>query len=221
MDLRQKEAFWEMINMFEEIGLLKYVMIIGSWAEFIYIDVFKTEFVPNIRTRDVDLFYKNLQIPKEKIPLVSELNKLGYLQEVDCLHGISRFYKEELLEIEFLTKELGRGGKGYYSIESLGIRVEGLRGLNLLAHYPLKVEKEEHIIIVPEPSAYVVHKLLINKSRKEEYKKRKDIESIKEILYHINKSEDHSIRLNEIISTLTKRQHNILTQVLLENKIDL
>ena len=42
------------------------VMIIGSWAEYFYPLLFKTDFIPNIRTRDVDFFYRNINIPKEK-----------------------------------------------------------------------------------------------------------------------------------------------------------
>lgn len=30
---RQKEIFWETLNTFQEIGLLEYLLLMGSWAE--------------------------------------------------------------------------------------------------------------------------------------------------------------------------------------------
>ena len=35
MDIRQENAFWETIKIFEDEGLLPYIMIVGSWAEYI------------------------------------------------------------------------------------------------------------------------------------------------------------------------------------------
>lgn len=56
MDIKQETAFWDTIKAFEELGILKYVMIIGSWAEYLFPQLFTTEFYPNIRTKDVDFF---------------------------------------------------------------------------------------------------------------------------------------------------------------------
>lgn len=62
----QEDAFWLTIKAFKEIGLLQHVMIIGSWAEYLYSSLFETDFMPNLRTRDVDIFYSNINIPKIK-----------------------------------------------------------------------------------------------------------------------------------------------------------
>ncbi len=65
MDSEQENAFWETIDIFNKQGLLPYTMIIGSWAEYIYSYYFKTDFVPNMRTRDLVHYYirlhKNMQ----------------------------------------------------------------------------------------------------------------------------------------------------------------
>ncbi|SJZ74177.1 Nucleotidyltransferase [Treponema berlinense] len=119
MRKEQEEAFWQTIKAFDEIGLLRHVMIIGSWAEYLFPPLLKTDFMPNLRTRDVDFFYRNVNIPKEKINVVQKLKNIGYIyDEVD---GISRFYKEDLLELEFLTRVLGAGTDGKVNIKPLGI----------------------------------------------------------------------------------------------------
>ncbi|MBQ1590504.1 MAG: hypothetical protein II077_00480, partial [Treponema sp.] len=80
----QEEVFWTTIKAFNELGILSNIMIIGSWAEYLYTDLFKTDFYPNLRTRDVDFFYRNINVPKEKVPLVKKLKELGYAyDEVD------------------------------------------------------------------------------------------------------------------------------------------
>ena len=36
MDIKREEAFNEVIDKLDELGLLPYVMIMGSWAEYLY-----------------------------------------------------------------------------------------------------------------------------------------------------------------------------------------
>ena len=160
MRKEKEEAFWQTIRAFDEIGLLHHVMIIGSWAEYL--------FSPNLRTRDVDFFYRNINIPKEKINVVQKLKSIGYVyDEVD---GVSRFYKEDLLELEFLTRVLGAGTDGKVNIKPLGITSEGLRAINILSDFAREIEAtatdgENYTLIIPEPSAYVIQKILTNPDR--------------------------------------------------------
>lgn len=37
MDIKREEAFNEVIDKLDELGLLSYVMIMGSWAEILFI----------------------------------------------------------------------------------------------------------------------------------------------------------------------------------------
>ena len=222
MTKEQENAFWQTIKVFNEIGLLQHVMVIGSWAEYLYPSLFETDFVPNLKTRDVDFFYRNINIPKEKIPLIEKLKEIGYVyDEVD---GISRFYKEDLLELEFLTRVLGAGVEGKMKIKPLGITSEGLRVINILASFACEVEKtlptgELVKINVPEPAVYVVQKILTNPIREPPEKKAKDIAAVKELLYHIEKSEMHMLKLKEVFLTLSAKQRKTLKQVCEENKI--
>lgn len=220
MRKEQEEAFWQTIKAFDEIGLLRHVMIIGSWAEYLFPPLFKTDFMPNLRTRDVDFFYRNINIPKEKINVVQKLKSIGYVyDEVD---GISRFYKEDLLELEFLTRVLGAGTDGKVNIKPLGITSEGLRVINILSDFAREIETtatDEYTLIIPEPSAYVIQKILTNPDREPQEKRTKDIAAVKELLYHIEKSTEHKIKFSEVYKRLSAKQLKIIKQVCEKNQI--
>ena len=62
MTKEQETAFWQTLKAFKEISLLKHVMIIGSWAEYLYPALFETDFIPTLKTRDIDFFYKNMRV---------------------------------------------------------------------------------------------------------------------------------------------------------------
>ena len=224
MTKEQESAFWNTIKAFKELGILQNIMIIGSWAEYLYTDLFRTDFYPNLRTRDVDFFYRNINIPKEKIPLIQKLKEIGYVyDEVD---GISRFYKEDFLEIEFLTRVLGAGTEGKIRIEPLGITSEGLRVINILSDFACTVEKilDDEIkyeIMVPEPAVYVIQKILTNPTRQPEEKKIKDISAVKELLYHIQKDDYHYAKLKEVHQFLSKKQLKTLEAVCTQYEINL
>lgn len=222
MRKEQEEAFWQTIKAFKEIGLLQHVMIIGSWAEYLFPTLFETDFMPNLKTRDVDFFYRNINIPKEKINVVQKLKDIGYVyDEVD---GISRFYKEDLLELEFLTRVLGSGTDGKMNIKPLGITSEGLRVINILSDFAREVkitgtDNETYPLIIPEPAVYVIQKILTNPIREPPEKKAKDIVAVKELLYHIEKSSEHKTKLNEVYKTLSAKQLKTLNLVCKENQI--
>ena len=210
----QREAFWDALEVFEQEGLLPYVMLIGSWAEFIYQFYFKSEFTPNLKTRDVDFLYLNLNRPKNDINLFKGLREKGFTYREDTLSGVGKFIKGDLLELEFITRVLGKGQR-IYKIPSIGIEAEGLRIVNMLADYPLELECRDYIIIVPEPEAYVLQKLLTNPVRVPPGKKEKDIQAVRELLKHINVK-----RLRQIFDKLPEKNQKAINSVCAEHYIE-
>jgi len=203
----QQTAFWDAIEVFDRSGLLPYVMLIGSWAEYIYQFHFTSNFRPNLRTRDIDFLYVNLNRPEKDIKLFSELKKKGFVYKEDSVSGVGKFVKEDLLELEFITRVLGKG-QATYKIPSIGIEAEGLRIVNILADYPLKILCNSHEIVVPEPEAYVLQKLLTNPTRTPESKKEKDMLAVRELLKHINKG-----RTCQIFDDMPKKSQKIVNSV--------
>jgi len=204
----QQVAFWDMIDVFDKEGLLPYVMLIGSWAEYIYAYYFKSDFTPNLKTRDVDFLYPNLNRPKEStINISKSMKEKGFIYREDYLSGVGKFVKEDLLELEFITRVFGKG-QSINEIPSLRIKAEGLRVVNMLADYPLELECNDYIITVPEPEAYILQKLLTNPTRTPESKKEKDIQAVRELLRYVNMD-----RLRQIFEKMSKREQLIVAEV--------
>ena len=221
MDQKQEELFWETLKIFNEIGISAHVMLIGSWAEYFYKDMFKTDFRPEIRTRDIDFMYRNISIPDEKIPLIAALTQNGYLYTEDPYSGVAKFYKEDLLELEFLTRVQGSGKERVYPIRSLDIKSEGLREINILADFALEYRKNGLQIILPEPAVYVIQKILTNPTRVPVNKKEKDIRSVKNLLVHILQDKYHLEKLKEVISCLSRKQSATLKTVCQRYQIEM
>lgn len=100
MNREQEQAFWDTIKVLSELDILPHIMLIGSWAEYLYASMFETEFEPNIRTRDVDFFYRNLNMPNKPIRFVETMKRNGFLYDVDMVSEVARFYKEDLISHE-------------------------------------------------------------------------------------------------------------------------
>jgi len=221
MEAKQESTFWETIKIFYDEGLLPYVMIVGSWAEYIYSDYFKTGFTPNLRTRDVDFLYRNLRKPPTKINIAAALTKSGYVYLQNPSSGTAKFIKEDILEVEFLTRALGSGAQHIYEIPSLGIKAEGLPMINMLCDYPLELNCREYPVIVPEPAAYVLQKILVNPTRSPHFKRQKDIDGVKTLLEHIKQSEHDAKRIKTIMDKFTQKELRIIEKVCKENDIEL
>ena len=219
MNREQEHAFWDTIKVLHELDILPHIMLIGSWAEYLYPNLFDTEFEPNIRTRDIDFFYRNLNMPNKPIRFVETMKRNGFLYDVDMVSEVARFYKEDLLEVEFLTKVIGSGAQSSYLIRALGIKAEGLRIINILDDFATDVTKNGYTIIVPLPSAYVIQKLLANPTRVPANKKEKDIAAVVNLLEHIKASEKHRQDLERVLAALTSKQLKVLDDVTKANSI--
>ncbi len=221
MNREQEHAFWDTIKVLHELDILPHIMLIGSWAEYLYPNLFDTEFEPNIRTRDIDFFYRNLNMPNQPVRFVEAMKKNGFVYDVDTISEVAKFYKEDLLEIEFLTKVIGSGAQPSYLIRALGIKAEGLRIINILDDFATEVTMNGYTIIVPLPSAYIIQKILANPTRVPPRKKEKDIASVINLLDHIKASEKHRLDLARVVATLTPKQVRVLNDVTNANNIDL
>ena len=219
MDIRQEKIFWETIKVFHEEKLLPHIMIVGSWAEYIYSYYFTTNFTPNLKTRDLDFLYKNINRPSNKIDIMAKLKEQGFVYREDVLTGVGKFHKDNALEIEFLARSVGKGS-ATVKIPSIGIVAESLRAMNLLAEYPLELDCEGYILIVPEPSAYVLQKLYINPMREQD-KQKKDIRAIRTLLEHIKESESDNAKLNIIFDKLHKNHQKQILEIAEKNFIEL
>ena len=55
VDQKQKDSLFKVLELFQELGISKHVVLIGSWAEYFYDEFFSQDYFPNIATKDIDL----------------------------------------------------------------------------------------------------------------------------------------------------------------------
>ena len=130
-------------------------------------------------------------------------------------------FKEDLLEIEFLTRQVGSGFDSYMEIPGIGIRGQSLRDINILSDFPMKIGVRNYNINVPEPAVYVIQKITINPHRIPASKREKDIESVRNILPYIFESSRDLAVLENILNSCTKKEMKSIRKVCAENALEL
>jgi len=215
-----KKIFWETIKILEKNRVLEHVVLIGSWAEYIYeISDYLKGFEANLKTKDIDFLIKNINKPKEGINIVKILEKEGYETSIDYISGIFKFYKGKDLEIEFLVREIGKGQLEPYKVPSFGIKAEGLRHTNLLVRNVITIEVKNIKITTPTPQAYLLQKIIINEHRKN--KAEKDYLSIENLMENIKKSKAELQKLKDLYTSLTKKQKKIIDRFFIDKLFEL
>ena len=206
---KKEELFWDIIEILFKNNILGYIILIGSWVEYIYEAAnYFHGFEANLKTKDVDFLIKNISKPRERIKLVEILENEDYLLDKDYLSGVYKFYKDRNLEVEFIARELGKGKSEPYKVDSLGIKVEGLRNMDVLINNSTTLIVKNFPISVPIPQSYILHKMIIYKERTK--KAERDFLSIDNILGQIKKSKTEVEVLKGIYGSLSKKQKNLI-----------
>ena len=94
-----------------------------------------------------------------------------------------------------------------------------MRDVNLLVEHPMTMYMKNHQIIVPEPAVYALHKILIQPHRIPVSKREKDIESVRNLLPHIQKDAMQSQVWSRAVNLLSKREKEILKAVSEVNRL--
>lgn len=94
MESSQKQTFWQTIALFHDVGVLEYIVVVGSWAEYLYqeaglIPGFRSSF----RTQDFDVLLRNIRLPNRAVDLAAEFKRNGYLMMQDPQTGLMKFDK--------------------------------------------------------------------------------------------------------------------------------
>jgi len=179
---RKSNLFLNTLNKLDKAGVLEDIILIGSWCHYFYRVYFSNaQEIPLLRTLDIDFLIPNPPKIHKDINIPEILETLGFISSHDYLTEYTKYVHPEL-EIEFLIAELGKGkGNKPYEIPKLHINAQGLRFLNLLQLYTIKIKYKNINVIVPEPAAYVLHKFIIYERRLNKEKQKRDLLSAKEI----------------------------------------
>jgi len=216
----QQITFDKVVDIISKCNMNSHLVVIGSWAEYLYNknNILGSTYNSIIRTRDIDFLIRNKNIPARKIDFIEKMNNAGFILDMSRTNNINRFLDPKSgMEVEFLLQERGQGQTEGHRITSLGITVEGLRHLDILQANLYTVEHNGNKILVPSPESYVLHKLIINKSRQEE-KKNKDIEAAIHILDCITEVPAKCASFEFLKGKLSKNETKTLENVVKSSK---
>ncbi len=199
----QRRQLLKLLKMFSDNGLSEHLVLIGSWAEYFYMEA---ELLPDyeaaIRTLDIDFLVKNLKKPNPPLNIIGLAKEEGFLVDEDCLTGVTRLLSADGFEIEFLIAQKGKGDNPYLKT-NLGITAQALRHLDVLKDNIIPVDYMGISVNVPAPEAFVLHKMIINEERKDKIEK--DRQVINRMYRYLNQD-----RLDLLKSKLTKKEQKVV-----------
>jgi len=215
---RKSNLFLNTLNVLEKAGVLEDIILIGSWCHYFYRVYFSNaKEIPLLRTLDIDFLIPNPPKIHKDVNIPEILETLDFVPSHDYLTGYTKYVHPEL-ELGFLITDLG-GGKGNkpYEIPKLHINAQGLRFLNLLQWYTIKIEYENVNVIVPEPAAYVLHKFIIQERRLNKEKQKRDLLSAKEIGEFLLQYKTQQKKITEIFNSLPGKWQKLVLRNLKNN----
>lgn len=200
-----EEQFKLFIKCLAEAGCLDDIIIVGSWAEYLYSKCGLLKgYEPSIKTLDVDLLIPNLNKPRTPSDLVRVAKEAGFTYTEDSLTGDSKFIGDELFEVEFLIAQKGNGTQKLPRT-NIGVNAQQLTHIDMLVRHTRQAILDEYRLIVPTPEAYAIHKMIINHTRKG--KALSDREKIDILIPYLNQEE-----LNAVYNELSKKETKYLSE---------
>ncbi len=207
----------EILEVLEKEGILKNIIVIGSWCQLFYKNIFEN-FRSTIKTIDVDLFVPNPKSVTEKNGIISEFKNINYDIKQDIITNKTIFISNEGFRIEFLTI-LNRDYLTCVRLGSTGIYAESISSLDMYVGNYIEVNYYGIQVKVASPASYVLQKLLINNKRGE--KAEKDIQSVKVVLWYIITSKKYFNELHSLFASLPKKWQKQIKETAEKNDIEL
>ena len=207
----------EILKVLETEGILKDIILIGSWCPLFYKTIFDN-FDTTIRTTDVDFFVPNAKAIVEKNNVIKSLETIEYEISHDFLTRKTTFMSLSGFEIEFLTK-LNRNHLACVRLGNTGIYAESISSLDVFERNYIEVNYYGIQVKVASPASYVLQKLSINSKRGE--KAEKDIQSVKAVLGYVAVSKKYLDELHFLFISLPKKWQNQIKETAEKNDIDL
>ena len=210
----QPKLVTDILKRLSKAGVLDDILLIGSWSTTFYKDYFKgVEYVPIIRTRDIDFLVPYPTKFKRETDLQEILSDLGFETDFKS-NGLMKLENDELI-LEFLVPEVGPPKTKPHPLPQLKFNAQPLRHLLMLWRDPIVVKVSGICVQVPHPADYCLHKLFIFDRRKTEDKKRKDYASAIQVLEALIEQKDLK-NLSLSFKALSKKEQKRVMAVLKE-----
>jgi hypothetical protein len=214
---KEHDLFISILKLLEDIGALNDLLLIGGWCPLIYRERFGNPVEISVRrTADLDFLIINASRIKKEIDIPGALKELGFDEKISRTDGYVKYVHPDL-EIEFLIAEKGKGSDKPYAVEKLHINAQGLRFLEMLLNSPVRMNYRGVNVLVPDPSAYVLHKFIISERRKNDLKKMKDLTTAKELGEYLLQDSEYGKRLKSVYLSLPEKWRKNLDDIIKTN----
>ena len=218
MHMAPEPKFKDQLDLFmsclSEAGCLEHIILIGSWAEYLYEKSGLLKgFHPPMKTIDLDFLIPDMKKPPERTDLVRIARSKRFYFEEDRLSGTSKFFGRDGFEIEFLVPQSG-DGKRKLVRSNIGVNPSPVTHLDMLVKNLEVLEYNGYMVQVPSPEAYVLHKMVINDRRKN--KAESDRDKINSLIPFLN-----SDVVQRIYDGLTKKEQKMFREYCNTYNLDL
>lgn len=205
MEKSQYNDFWKFIKLLHDNDLLKHIVLIGSWAEYLYsLSGILLGFTSNLKTLDIDFLILNMRKPARPVSIIALAKESGYTIDHDVLYGTTKIYTPDLMEIEFLISQSGCGAKPVIET-NLGVNAQALRHISLLREQTIIVNCFNLQITIPLPEAYIAQKISVNNMRGK--KAEKDRQAITAIMPYLDRD-----KFKKICDGMSKKEQKVIDE---------
>ena len=182
MQSKQFKLCCEVLRRLEQEGILKHVVLIGSWCMLAYESFFnEVRYRPGIRTRDIDFLIPLPVVFDHDVDLENVLGNLGFIISLKGRDGYIRFVHDSLM-LEFVVPERGRGTNKPFPVPALGVNAQPLRFMDFLADNIINLPIGDVMVTVPHPANFALLKLIISVRRTKPVKCENDQRQAVEVL---------------------------------------
>ncbi|MFC1635276.1 GSU2403 family nucleotidyltransferase fold protein, partial [Planctomycetota bacterium] len=204
MAKNQYELCAEVLKRLDNAGVLKDMVLVGSWCTFFYKGFFgEGYYMIPLKTRDMDLLIPAPSKTKVHVDVAELLRDLGFIVGFTGSEGYTRMEHPDLI-VEFLVPERGRGSSKPYPLPKLGLNAQPLRFLEFLAQNTITTLVEGVSVRLPHPANFALHKLVVLSRRTDHVKQAKDKEAAMRVLeVLIDERREDSIR--KAFNTMPRR----------------
>jgi hypothetical protein len=198
----QLKTFLSVLRHFQTAGILKEMMLIGSWCLYFYRHEFEhPKSIPAVHTLDADFLIPSLRGVNAEADVPSILASLGFAPTFNRSNNLT-VYDHPGLRVEFLVPETGRGFQKPQLIKQLCVKAQALRYLNFLSEYPKIIVYEDLQLCTPEPVVFALHKLIVSSRRSKKDKRDRDIEAAMGLLDFLYGKPKEVARLKSVMRTM-------------------
>ena len=182
MRSKQFELCCEVLRRLEREGVLKHVVLIGSWCLLAYEEFFSdVRYRPGIRTRDIDFLIPRPPTFDHDVDLEAVLQDLDFVISRKGRDGYMQFVHEDLM-LEFIVPERGRSSEKPFLVPALGVNAQPLRFMDFLADNTMRLHFDAIGVTVPHPANFALLKLIVSARRPKPVKQENDRRQALEVL---------------------------------------